>query len=247
MTDFADLAALAPKHDPASCRREPCGKCADRGQASTPPAVDQQPRTPEPPRAQVQGVPIDKLADLLRTVADRIDDQGTTWKRLHSWQTAPHLGGDERGGGDGGTSDNRDQLEDRRVARYFAEYVDLLTGLLAPLRRLDRLHDLAQVEDRTVHRTRSGDLDPMLAAEAAAAGWCASCWRYEQTCHPREKDPEGHYYDRQHCRRCARFRNEHGITPPVELLRLWHGLGRTRWTTTEVETALAKARGRKAS
>lgn len=180
-------------------------------------------------------------------VIGAIEEQGeATMELFHSWAYGPRSvpNGGERGGGLGTAAPEEtfDAASDRKAAGYENEYCTLLARIEADLRRVEHLHAIAVVEDRLKTRNRSGDLDPLLAAEAAAAGYCASCWRLDQTCNDREKDGEGNYYDRNACRRCVRFKNEHGIYPPLDLLHIWHKLGRRQWTTAEVDAALAAAK-----
>lgn len=169
------------------------------------------------------------------------------WDVLRSWEYGPlrpaSVG--ERGGGTAGSAVEDRKIEaaaDRRAAGFFTEWRTLLDEKARIDRRLLVLHDLAH-PDVTTGRTRNGELDPILAAEVAAAGYCASCWRYESTMKEREKDPHtGHHIYRDWCRECGRFKAEHGILPPLELLRIRHGLGRRRWTQAEVDNALAAAK-----
>jgi hypothetical protein len=192
------------------------------------------------------------MAKLLRSLADRIDLAGEDfWERLHDWEKAASLGinlvRDEPGEDDDEDGNPRprttsilteqDRLEDVRAARWFAEHVSLLTSLEAPVRRVHRLYDLAEVEDRK-RRNPDGTFDPLLAAEAAIAGYCASCWRLDQQLVEIESDKHGHRYYKTWCRACGSFRAEHGILPPMELLRLRQ---RRDWNTSDVTAALVKA------
>lgn len=188
------------------------------------------------------------VADLLTTLGKRVDQNGDqVWATLHDWTKGPQrpAATGERGGGitgpDGEGPDEqaiRDRLEDARAARWWAEHVDLLSNLVGPLRRLHKLYDLATTEQ--VRRNVDGAFDPILAAEAAQAGYCASCWRLDQQLVEIQTDSQGRRYYRDWCRACGSFKAEHGILPPIELLRIKER--RRNWTTAEVDAALDRAR-----
>lgn len=191
-----------------------------------------------------------RIGALLVSTGERVTSTGSdTWDLLHDWMRGPQqpAAPGERGGGMEGVESDaetaRDRLEDRRAARWWAEYVDLLSNLEAPLRRLNKLHDLATVEDRR-RRNHDGTFDPVLAAEAAQAGFCASCWRLDQQLVEIETDKHGHRYYRDWCRPCGSFKAEHGMLPTLDLLRIRQ---RREWNTADVTAALIKANRRKAS
>ena len=195
------------------------------------------------------------VVELLRSTGDLIDQQGQkVWDRLTDWQTAPKLGvslvHDEPGAEDNGNprphtgteQAARDRLEDVRCARWLAEYRDILTNLEAPLRRLARLHEMALEHD--TRPPAEGTWDPILAQEAAHAGYCASCWRLDQQLVEIDTDKHGHRYYRDFCRACGSYKAENGVLPSMDLLRIKQ---RRQWNTADVTAALTKANKRKSA
>lgn len=184
-----------------------------------------------------------KVGDELATHGDNLWDMFSSW--TYGPRPAPASG--ERGGG-GSEVDQEDRKDeaakDRRASRIFDQWKTALANKEEADNELRRLIAIGVLEDRTKTRNRAGELNPILAAEVAAAGLCVSCHRLDQTCFDREKDGKGVFYDREACRRCRRFKNDEGIYPPVELLHIWHKLGRRFWTTAEVAAALDNARNR---
>lgn len=163
------------------------------------------------------------------------------WSRSSDWVKPVLPAGGERGGGSSAPSD-RDLLErkeDRAASRIHDEARAIVVRMRADAERLDFLWLAANPD-----MPRKIEGRDMLASQVAAAGLCVSCWRYGQTNKEREKDAKGSYYDREACRRCAGFKREHGVYPPLPLLEMWHGRGKLNWTTALVEQALAEGKKR---
>lgn len=155
----------------------------------------------------------------------------------------------ERGGGGSEiqAEDRRlEQVQRARAARHFDEWKADLNALDDLAQSLLRRIDVACPPHPAELRNRkTDDLDPVTAADVAAAGWCSSCWRNDQQMVPIEKDRHGLRFYRDYCRWCGEFKARQKIEPPVELLRLRHE-GR-RITEADVAKALkaAKSKGKK--
>lgn len=102
---FRVLAARAPKHDPASCTREPCSRCRPKAKPRVPPPIDHQvarhrlnPTNPWVPlapllRTMAKVMPAD-LAKQMTDLADAIRDHGQErWERLLAWEHLTPPGG----------------------------------------------------------------------------------------------------------------------------------------------------------
>lgn len=74
--------------------------------------------------------------------------------------------------------------------------------------------------------------------EGPGDGWCRSCYRDKRYLEPEATHRNGTVKHRGACTWCASFKAEHGIDPPLELLRKRHG-GR-RITVADVTAALAR-------
>lgn len=105
MTDFASLAARVPHHDPATCQREPCGRCRPKDKPRPPKPIDHQvahqrpsitnPWAPLAPllRRMAKVMPAD-LAKQMTDLADAIRDHGQErWERLLAWEHRTPPGG----------------------------------------------------------------------------------------------------------------------------------------------------------
>lgn len=222
MTDFADLAAQAPKHDPASCRREPCGKCRPSGAPNPPKPVDHNARPAQPPRI----LAVDQLHGMLTTTTRDLEHLGVqTWRAFADWTSSPQHARDTlRGGGlaspDGdGRSDDR--IENARLDRQAAAYHDELDRLT---RRLDVDLQRLRILLRIANPDRPSSLRPgeLTNAQLIADGWCPSCFRNHQHLNPLA---QGRYSDR--CRTCGDFRGRAGRDPNLDELRLMHSRGKS--------------------
>ncbi len=133
-----------------------------------------------------------------------------------------------------------ERLGDALASRYQNEVAAIANRVrsdLARLRQIDAIVIRAQ--------PRSLATKELVTTQVAGAGFCVSCWRYDQTIKDRERDNRGDFYDKEACRRCSRFRKDHGIYPPLALLEQWHARGRN-WTTAMVTSALEEAQRPKA-
>lgn len=133
-----------------------------------------------------------------------------------------------------------DRAEDRKAARMHRELLDDIDTIVDRSSRIEQRY--LSTHPKPPRKIQGKD---MLASQVAAAGLCVSCWRYDQTQKERERDGKGNYYDKEACRSCADFKREHGIYPPLELLKVKHGQLKN-WNTAMVDEALAGARGKKA-
>lgn len=117
-----------------------------------------------------------------------------------------------------------DQKHQARAAELHQEYLDAVRKLERQAEVVLRILAVAiPVHPAALRNVRTGDLDPITAADAAAAGWCMSCWRNEQQMVIIEtKKSTGLRYYRDYCRWCGAFKAEHKIEPPLEILRLHH-------------------------
>lgn len=77
---------------------------------------------------------------------------------------------------------------------------------------------------------------PRDLTEIAAAGYCKSCHRDDKYLERIQTDKQGIRYYADYCRSCGSFKAEHGMEPPLELLRKRHVFGR-RISVAEVEAA----------
>lgn len=86
----------------------------------------------------------------------------------------------------------------------------------------------------------------MTAAELVDAGWCKSCYRDDQFLRliDTRRDTGQRYY-RDYCRWCGGFRNDHGIEPPLAVLRVRHRDGQVSVAVVEehCDHCRAKASG----
>lgn len=128
-----------------------------------------------------------------------------------------------------------ERIADALASRYASEVRAIAHRLRSDLARLNQI-------DAIVIRSQPRQLEgkELVAAQVAGAGFCISCWRYDKTIKDRETQKDGSFYDKEACRRCRRFKNDHGIFPPLSLLEQWHARGRN-WTTAMVDQALTEA------
>lgn len=150
------------------------------------------------------------------------------WDAMAGWkpgpQPAPSSG--VRGGGGSET-----QAEDRRAeaaqarsaAKRFEEFRAHLAALEKYAREVMRDIDIACPPDlEELKSRRTGTYEADTAADVAADGWCASCWRNDQQMVRREKDRRDMYFYKSYCRWCGLFKAKHGIEPPLPLLEARH-------------------------
>ncbi len=140
---------------------------------------------------------------------------------------------------------NPDRKDERkhqaRAAELHDEYQRAVRSLERQAETVLRILAVAiPVHPAELRNKRTGDLDPITAADAAAAGWCMSCWRNDQQMVIIEtKKSTGLRYYRDYCRWCGSFKAEHKIEPPLEILKLHHD-GR-RISETDVADAVKAA------
>lgn len=203
-------------HDPSTCTREPCGRCASREPA----------RPPKPNGHDVQP-PLhqrdtwDDLAAELEAAAAFARKHGANIEqRFYEWQRLGRLpDSEERGGGNGGATTG-DQDERRREDAMAARQLHLLrlcvADLLGDVRRFRGFEGVAF--------PKGTKLEPkhLTAAQVEADGWCGSHWRIGEFVAIATR-PSGEPFYRGRCRRCGEWPEG---DPPVDVLRTWKS-GRT--------------------
>lgn len=131
-----------------------------------------------------------------------------------------------------------DRREDAAAARYKGELTQIAQRMSADAARLRAIMAICNPSPPKNLATRD-----MQQAQVAADGWCISCYRDDQFLEPialrpaKAPAPSRPYY-RDNCRWCGAFHSEHGVAPPVTLLRLHHKARPI--TEADVERALGK-------
>jgi hypothetical protein len=171
---------------------------------------------------------IDQAARDLRAVGyDGMTQAEWTWLRVDNWLApgrVPKRGESGGGSGDEKPEDRlRELADDRAASRYKPELAALTERLASDLHRLRRI-----VEITNPARPKHVGSRDMLAAQAAADGWCISCFRAEQHLNPIALRPDGSAYYRDRCRACGEWRATNGEDPPLDVLRTRHAGGRVR-------------------
>lgn len=167
----------------------------------------------------------------------KLRDHGDTlWQRTVDWNRTPRIPrpslADEQDPDTVSTLEAEERLGDALASRYQSEVAALANRLRSDLARLNQI-------DAIVIRAQPRALvgKELVTSQVAGAGFCVSCWRWDQTIKDRERDAKGAFYNKEACRRCSGFKSEHGVYPPVSLLEHWHAKGKN-WTTAMVQTAL---------
>lgn len=189
-----------------------------------------------------------RLSAQVGVLATLLEEKGQrAWDTLDGWQEGPRKApqaGERGGGGTEAQAEARrdEHLQRARAARHFRQFTADLTEVDRLADSLIRRIDVAcPPHPMELRNRKTEDLDPVTAADVAAAGWCASCWKNDQQMVPITVQPRtGMRYYRDFCKWCGEFKGTHKIEPPVELLRLRHA-GR-RITEADVNAALKAAR-----
>lgn len=170
-----------------------------------------------------------RLGASLSVLGTLYEDKGDKARLvLHGWGHGPRLvdNGTERGGGLGtaGEDDRKAEAKRRaRAAEMHAEFQDIANQLERLADRGLRLFAVAlPIHPAELRNQRTGDLDPITTADAAAAGWCASCWRNDQHLTIIETNKHSLRYFRDYCRWCGGVKSTYGIEPPLSMLKLHH-------------------------
>lgn len=192
-----------------------------------------------PPADPAPAALVDELSTLLMWSPD---DWDLIWSRTVDWLKAQQPASGERGGGLAEPTDDllAERKADRQASAYHDEVRQVVKRMLTDARRLNHLRPVFLPKQPRQIQGRE-----MTLAQIAAEGWCISCHRWNQTIKEREKNSHGHYHDKEACDRCADFKREHGIYPPLSLLEVRHGQLKN-WTTRMVQDALAEHRTPKA-
>lgn len=232
-----EFPAYDPKlHDPAACTRQPCRRCDD--QTPRPPALKANPHRVAPYRRREPNpflplVPVlirlapaqpEKLAKDMASLVSAIRQHAEiTWDRLLAWEHRA-IPGPERGGGNGGAVNHdaeRERMEKRQVAKYAQRARTATADLTADLRgnvfTLRFLFAAANPRPRRQLGSRE-----VLAAQAAADGWCRSCIRVG-VFEPIGCRPTGEPYWRDLCRWCGSNKGD-ATQPAVDMVRIHHRL-----------------------
>lgn len=232
MTDFATIAAQAPKHDPASCTRRPCRRCMG-DHTPTPPEVGPNPHNARPARRQpprLAGVTPEALIAAAQALVRNLESHGTVaWQNVEDWRREQrHLTTDStRGGGSGEHAANqaRDRREEERVSQLYDRLTAAVTAAMDAITLVDTL--VTETIPLRTPKTKPA----LLAAQIAAEGWCRSCYRDDQHLEPITTRPDGTPFFRDLCKWCGYWQAEHGQLPSADVLRQRHQGRRIRRTT----------------
>ena len=167
----------------------------------------------------------DKLAAILEDMARKLRSTGDdTWQRTVDWERAARVERDSNRGGGGcaSTEDIREHQENERLGRL-RDKLDRATKQVA-----DGCAAITAVMADTKRPPRHGASTDVLAAQAAADGWCRSCFRADQHLAPITLRPNGQPVYRDLCRFCGAWKGEYGQVPPLDVLRQHHDGRRIR-------------------
>lgn len=115
---------------------------------------------------------------------------------------------------------------------------ELVAALDTYLKSADRIVELvAMATPRKLNQISDRD---RLAAQVAAEGWCASCYRNGGKLQPQAMHPDGRVKYQGSCRWCKEFEQEYGRKPPLSLLEKRHA-GRSV-TLDDIAKALGYAK-----
>lgn len=185
------------------------------------------------------GASLGVLGTILEAEGQRAWDTMDGWQ--HGPRRAPEPGVRGGGGGEAGAEDRKDEAIQRaRAARHFQQFRTDLNQLDELVQTILRRIDVALPSNpEDVKNRRTGDLDPITAADVAAAGWCASCWRNDQQMVPIEVHKKtGLRYYTSMCKWCGEFTSTWKTEPPLEILKLRHA---GRRISVEAAEAAVKA------
>lgn len=258
---FEEVAALAPKHDPAACARPGCRRCAGPHAASPPKvkpnphdAAKQNHREPSPfdplvkPLRTVAASMPDPLGKSMLTLADAIAIHGDErWQRLLAWERhtlTVSLVREEPGedtDDDGrpirrqvSSQTEEERFDDVRAGRYAEDARQATMRMRTLLMRMPTEHALhPQVQSvrfliavAELRKPRTLKSREVLASQAAADGWCRSCFRVG-VFEPIGLQPDGTPRWRDLCRWCGSNKGD-DPQPTIDMVRVHHRLPESR-------------------
>lgn len=224
MSRSPDMTRIGKEHDAGLRLAERPGGRHD-GPPSPPAPVDHniaQP-APGPESEDVRAL----LAALSGATGHLWDHGDLLWQRTADWEKTKRIAPPSL------REDDEEQVSDREAEerqgdaladRFRPEVRQLAKRIrtdLARLAQIDAIVIRAQPE-----RLKNRDL---LAAQAAADGWCLSCFRDDQFLSPIAVRPGTNQpYYRDRCRPCGEWKSANGEDPPIDVLRTRHRGGRVR-------------------
>lgn len=198
-----------PPHDPATCRREPCGRCRESGVPSPPRPVDHDVKRTRRPVARRE---LD-LGRRAEQVGQRLEAEGqAAAQHFYEWEREERQAAGSRGGGYGGAAPEdaiREYRDDRAAARLRRRWLGVQARLDAALGELEGLLDQAKTEQRPLDKHRT-------PAQVEADGWCGAHWHATKALVPVTLRPTGEPYYKGRCRFCGSWPDG---DPPADVLR----------------------------
>lgn len=218
-------------HNPATCRRDPCGKCRGSGEPNPPKPIDHQVQKPRAPRGRRE---LD-LGRLLQQVGRRVEDEGqAASQHFYEWEREAKIPptppacpvcdgagcrdcngtGDARPASDGAL---KQRQEAEAASRLRDEWRKVRVQIEALANRADWLLDQARV-------LATGGLDKhRTPAQVEADGWCGNCWARGGFLVPISLRPTGEPYYKGRCRPCGQWP---GGNPPKEVVEARNSKGK---------------------
>lgn len=199
-----------PPHDPATCTREPCGRCKSSPVPAPPKPVDHDVQRRKRPIGRRE-VNLGRFANL---IGDRLEAEGLAVSQHFSeWEREERIANDStRGGGIGGGEPQdtvRERKDDRAASRLRGQWLRAQVRLDSVLAELGWLMDQAKADHRPLDKHRT-------PAQVEADGWCGSCWKSVKALVAVTLRPSGEPYYKGRCRFCGSWP---GGDPPADVLR----------------------------
>lgn len=195
-------------HDAETCRREPCGRCREKGTATPPKQVD---HDVAPVRTSTGRRELD-IGRLGEQASRRLQGEGrAAAQHFYEWERESKIAvvspppcqvcdgdGCETCNGTGNAPTTRtgtDQM-DREASLLRGRWVKALARYAAACGEIENLLDQAKVIVRETDKQRS-------AVQVEADGWCGSCWKATGEFVPIALRPSGEPFYRGRCRFCG--------------------------------------------